>query len=79
MYLKLKIALEYHVIIAINQLVRVHLKDCQKKKEYLEKRSEEDVLDMSRLSSRNSDISVPSNLNISDVSVPMTSPESVIG
>ena len=43
------------------------------------KKSKEDVLDMSKLSSRNSDITVPSNLNISDVSVPMTSPKPIIG
>ena len=49
--------------------IRAHLKDCQKKKEYLEK----------KLSSRNSDISVLSSLNISDVSVPMTSPKLIIG
>ena len=47
--------------------IRAHLKDCLKKK-YLEK-SKENVLNMSKLSSRNSDISVPSNLNISDVSL----------
>ena len=59
--------------------ISAHLKDCQKKKEYLEKKCEEDVLDMLKPSSRNSDISIPSILNISDVSAPMASPQLLIG
>ena len=53
--------------------VRGQLKDCKKKKESFEKENEEDViLELSRASSRNSDIRLQTcNLNISDITNPM--------